>query len=289
MIDHGSPSHPADLSGDVWRPTKLRRARTVAAIARRDWRMQRSYQFQLFLRLGQTFFVVASLSFSAKLVRHPPQLAEYRGNYFAFILIGISMLSFLSAGLRTFGARLGEEQSLGTLEVVLASPIELATFLLGSLIVPFGMATLTVVSFLGTGMAFFGARFPFTGLLLAVPISLLTLACFSAIGILSASFVVLTKRGDPIAIVASQLATFLGGAFFPVTLLPQWLRWAAKLFPSYYSLQGLRSVLIGRGVEGAVVPILVLAGFAVVLVPASLGCFRWTVRTCMRLGTLGTY
>jgi len=270
-------------------PRRPSRVRAIGAIARRDWRMQRSYQFQLFMRVAQTFFVVASLSFSAKLVKDPPELAEYRGNYFAFVLIGVSMLAFLTAGLRTFGARLGEEQSLGTLEVVLASPVDLGTFLLGSLVVPFGMAMVSVVSFFGVGVVFFGARFPITGLLLAIPISLLTLACFSAIGILSASFVLLTKRGDPIAVVASQLATFLGGAFFPVQLLPHWLRWAAKLFPSYYSLQGLRSVLIGQGVDRAITPLLVLTAFAVVLLPASLWCFRWTVRTCMRLGTLGTY
>ncbi|QXC61733.1 ABC transporter permease [Aquihabitans sp. G128] len=274
------------MTADVVRPSRLR---TVAAIARRDWRMQRSYQFQLVMRLAQTGFVVASLSITAKLVRSPPELAQYGGDYFTFALIGISMLAFLTAGLRTFGARLGEEQSLGTLEVVLASPVDLATFLLGSLVVPFAMAMLSVVGFMVVGVAFFGARFPITGVLLAIPIAGLTLAVFSAIGILSASFIVLTKRGDPIAVLAAQLSTFLGGAFFPISLLPRGIRWSAHLFPSYYSLQGLRAVLIGGGAGDALAPTLVLAGFTAVLLPGSLWCFRWSIRTCMRLGTLGTY
>jgi hypothetical protein len=42
-------------------------------------------------------------------------------------------------------------------------------------------------------------------------------------------------------------------------------------------------------VSGAIVPILALIGFCVVLIPISLVCFRWAVRTAMHLGTLVTY
>jgi ABC-2 type transport system permease protein len=266
------------------------RLRSVWAIARRDWQMQRSYQFQLFMKLGGAFFVVATTATSARLVRNAPELDRYGGDYFPFVLIGIGMLVFVTAGLRTFGARLSEEQSLGTLEVVLASPIDLGTFLLGGLIVPMAMALASVVGFIAVAMALFGARFPIDGLLLSIPIALLTLASFSAIGILSASFIMLTKRGDPIGVFAAQLSTFVGGAFFPVSLLPEPVRWSARLFPSYYSLEGLRGVLIGDGgVHAALWSMLVLTGFSVVLLPGALWAFRWSVRTCMRLGTLGTY
>jgi ABC-2 type transport system permease protein len=271
-------------------PVGPRRLRSVVAIARRDWQMQRSYQFQLAMKLGGAFFVVATTATSARLVRHAPELERYGGDYFPFVLIGIAMLVFVTTGLRTFGARLAEEQSLGTLEVVLASPIDLGTFLLGGLIVPMAMAMASVVGFLAVAVAFFGARFPVEGLVLSVPIAVLTLASFSAIGILSASFIMLTKRGDPIGVLAAQLSTFAGGAFFPVSLLPRPVRWSAHLFPSYYSLEGLRGVLIGDGgVHAALWSMLVLAGFTAVLLPGALWCFRWSVRTCMRLGTLGTY
>lgn len=267
-----------------------RRARALIAITRRDWQLLRSYPLQLLTQFGRAFLAVAAIATSARLVRNAPELEQYGGDYFPYVLIGLSILVLVTVSLNTFSRRILEEQALGTLEVVLASPVGLATFLIGSLVIPMVRSAFIVVGYFVVAYLVFDVRMPVDGLLVAIPVSLLTVLAFGAIGVLSASFVLLTKRGDPIAIVAAQAATFLGGALFPVALLPAWLRWSAALFPSYWSIEALRRAMLGDdGPAAAIGPALVLLAFAVGLVVTSAFVFQATMRLCRRLGTLGAH
>jgi ABC-2 type transport system permease protein len=267
-----------------------RRARALGAITRRDWQLMRSYPLQIVTQFGRALIAVAAIATSARLVRNAPEMQQYGGDYFPYVLIGLSILVLVTVSLNTFSRRILEEQNLGTLEVVLASPIGLGTFLIGSLVIPMARATLIVVGYFVVAYLVFDVQLPFDGLLVAIPVSLLTVLAFGAIGVLSASFVLLTKRGDPIAIIAAQAATFLGGAIFPIALLPAWLRWSAVFFPSYWSIEALRQAMLGDdGPAGAVVPSMVLAAFALGLVVTSTLVFQATMRLCRRLGTLGVH
>ena len=51
---------------------------------------------------------------------------------------------------------------------------------------------------------------------------MLTLLSSAGVGILSASFIIYFKRGDPINFLLSGATTFLGSVFFPVEQLPDW-------------------------------------------------------------------
>ena len=267
-----------------------RRMRALGAITRRDWQLLRAYPLQIVTQFGRSLLAVAAIATSAQLVRNAPELDEYGGDYFPYVLIGLSILVLVTVSLNTFSRRILEEQNLGTLEVVLASPIGLGTFLIASLVIPMSRATLIVIGYFAVGYFVFDVHLPLDGILVSIPVAMLTVLAFGAIGVISASFVLLTKRGDPIAIIAAQAATFLGGALFPVALLPVWLRWSAVLFPSYWSIEALRQAMLGEeGPAGAVLPGAVLAAFAVGLVVTSSLIFRATMRLCRRLGTLGAH
>ncbi len=267
-----------------------RRGRAVAAIARRDWYVLRSYPLQFLTGFGRSLVAIAAIATTARLVRDAPELERYGGDYFPFVLLGMSILVFVTVGITTFSNRIVEEQNLGTLEVVLASPVDLATFLVGGLVVPMARAVVVVIGYVVVAHVAFGVRLDPDGLVVAVPVAVLTVVAFGAIGVLSASLVLLTKRSDPIALVAAQASTFLGGALFPIALLPGWLRWSARCFPSYWSIEALRRALLGdEGLGAAVGPTLVLAAFAVGLVVVAALAFRASVRLGRRLGTLGAY
>lgn len=267
-----------------------RHARAIRAITRRDWDLLRAYPLQVVMQFARALVAVAAIATSARLVQDPPQLAQYGGDYFPYVLIGLSILVLVTVSLNTFSRRILEEQSLGTLEVVLASPVGLATFLIGSLVIPMVRAALIVLGYFAVAIFVFDVRLPFDGMLFSIPVALLTVLAFGAIGVMSASFVLLTKRSDPIAIIAAQAATFLGGAIFPIALLPGWLRWSAYFFPSYWSIEALRQATLSEsGPAAAVGPALVLTAFAIGLIVTSTLVFRATIRLCRRLGTLGVY
>lgn len=260
------------------------------AIARRDAIVEVSYQFNLLLRVTQVVFVSASLYFLSQLVGDPKELRPYGGDYFGFAVIGFMVMSFVTLGLAAFNRTISDELRQGTLELLLTTPTRSGTILSGALIVPSAITLAQVLVYLGVATGVFGLRFPPSGLLLAIPLILLTLATFAAIGIVSAAFVLLTKRGDPVTALAAQITTYLAGTLFPVALLPGPFQWAVKLVPAYHGLQGVREALLTDGGLQEVAPeLVILTVFAAVLLPLALAIFSWALRQARITGTLGTY
>jgi ABC-2 type transport system permease protein len=58
----------------------------------------------------------------------------------------------------------------------------------------------------------------------ALLILVLTIICFGSIGIISASFIMVLKRGDPINMFFMSTSELFGGVLFPISILPEWLR-----------------------------------------------------------------
>lgn len=261
----------------------------VLAIARRDALVQLSYQFGLLARFSEVIVTATTLFFISKLVGTAGQLAPYGGDYFAFALIGAVVLSFATLGLGTFSRTISDEQQAGSLEVLLTTPVPLAVILAGTLVVPLALTALEILVYAAIA-ACLGTRFSVGAIALALPALALTIAAFCALGVLSAAFIVLTKRGDPVTLVATRATAVLAGSLFPISVLPGWLQAMAKLVPAYYGLQAMRSALLtGGGLTDIAGDLVVLAAFAAVLVPVSLVCFARAVRIARISGTLGTY
>ena len=77
---------------------------------------------------------------------------------------------------------------------------------------------------------------------LLVALAILT---FSALGVLSPSFILVFKRGSPIAWLFGALSWLLGGLLYPVAVLPDWLRALSALLPVPHAIEGMRAALLG--------------------------------------------
>lgn len=268
-------------------PTSSRRQRVIA-IARRDLRVQLSYQFQLFTTATSLIFSILTFFFIGKLVGNSPALAGYSGGYFEFALVGLVVMTMALTALTGFNASISREQSTGTFEILLAGATPLGTLLGGSLIVPLGLAAIEAAFFLGVGWLISAGGLNAIGMLLAIPPLILTVGSFSAFGILSASFIVLTKRGDPFTGLLLQTTNLLAGAVFPVALLPNWLQATAHLFPAFYGFNAMRAVLLGgANFTDILDEIGILIAFNIVLFPLAMWVFRRALRMARVTGTLG--
>jgi ABC-2 type transport system permease protein len=123
--------------------------------------------------------------------------------------------------------------------------------------------------------------------LLVLGFSILT---FVAFGVLSAATILWLKKGDPLAWILGGMGTMLGGAYFPVAVLPSWLQKISFLIPITYSLDALRlTILKGYSLEKIAHPLLVLALMSAILLPVSLAIFAAMVRKGRIEGTLMEY
>jgi ABC-2 type transport system permease protein len=93
------------------------------------------------------------------------------------------------------------------------------------------------------------------------------------------------EKGAQLGFIAQGFLLVVSGVYYPVSVLPQWMQWIAKISPATYALRGIRaSVLDGAGVRwGDLWPLLVLGAVAI---PLGLTVFRAGERYAKRRGKL---
>jgi ABC-2 type transport system permease protein len=270
-------------------PAALRKA---WAFIRRDVQTQLSYRLSSLLQVLGILFSVAAFFFVARVfgTAASPYLAEYDGNYFAFVLVGIAFAAYQSVGLYAFSEAIRSGQTQGTLEAMLVTPTRLETILGASALWSFVLASFQVLGYLLVGALLFGAPLGQANVGTALLVLFVAILAFSGLGILSASVILVTKRGDPVNLLFASLSSLLSGVYYPVAVLPAWLQALSNLLPLTHALQAMRLALLeGAGVV-QVAPNLVMLGlFAAIVLPGGIVAFRWALRKARAEGSLTQY
>lgn len=269
-----------------------RRLLQFLAFLRRDLRLHLSYRFAFALGFIGILFNVAVFFFLARLVTEArvPVLQQYGTDFFPFVLIGIAFRGYLGVALNHFATSLRSEQMMGTLEMLLASPLKLATLVGATTSFTFTYHTATVGGYLLLGILMGSLSLDRMNLPAALVVMVPTMVSFAALGMLSASFMMTVKRGDPVNFLINATATLFGGVYFPVEVLPDSLQIISRALPITYSLDAMRkTLLLGAGVGEVVSELVVLTAFAVLLLPLGLLAFRYALTQARREGTLGQF
>jgi ABC-2 type transport system permease protein len=262
--------------------------RQMAVFFRRDLAIAKTYRVAFVFEAVETLFGAALFYYAGAFVDSPALRNTLEGStYFAFSLVGFVYFDYLNAAMDAFDRSLEEARDSGTLEHILVSQTSLPVFLAGSALYPFLSTMLRIAVYLGWGALLFG--FPLAGANWFSVIAVLIVSAlpFAGLGILSASYLLLFKRGNPGKWLLLGISSVAGGMLFPVGVLPLWLRRIAMLNPVTYALEAMRSALIGgTKLVQMVQPLLVLLLFAAVLLPVSALTFGWALRRTQANGTL---
>ncbi|MFA6216202.1 MAG: ABC transporter permease [Candidatus Omnitrophota bacterium] len=152
------------------------------------------------------------------------------------------------------------------------------------------MATFDMLIYIILGVYLFHIDLSHINILSTGIIFILTIATFSSLGIISASFIMVFKRGNPISWLASNLEGLIGGVYFPITVLPAWGQFLAKLFPITYAIRALQlSVYQGYSPQQLKKEILALFLFTLILLPLSLSLFKHSIKIAKKNGSLAKY
>lgn len=264
----------------------------IFAFVKRDFLNEVSYRISFLLQIFGIFINVSVFFFLSKLLgsAQMPQLAEYSGNYFAFVLIGIAFTNYMGVALNALSSSIREGQIMGTLEALLVTQTEIPTIIISSSVYGFLFTTLRVIIFIVIGVLVYGLDLSRANYAGAVIILLISIIAFSSFGILSASFVMVLKKGDPVAGLFNSISWLLGGVYYPVSILPSWLKPFSYFLPITYSLEGMRLALIkGASFYNLLPSILSLLLFTAILMPVSIYSFQYAIRLAKRDGSLTHY
>ena len=79
----------------------------------------------------------------------------------------------------------------------------------------------------------------------------------------------------------------LGGVMFPISVLPEWLQFLSHLIPLTYGLEGMRLALLqGYGFYQLSDTIMIISGFAILLITLGILCFNLAVWLVKERGSL---
>jgi ABC-2 type transport system permease protein len=173
----------------------------------------------------------------------------------------------------------------GTIEHTLMAPVPRVAQLIGT--ATFGvlhamMRTSLIMIF---ALPFFSVNLGHANWLTAAALVAVGSLSLVGLGILTGVLPLLyPERGEQMSFMAQAAILLVSGVYYSVETLPGWLRVPSHLSPATYLLRGVRHALIdGATIANEGRDLVLLAVFAVLLIPASILVFsaaeRWAKRT----------
>jgi ABC-2 type transport system permease protein len=258
----------------------------AAAIIKKDFLTALRYRNGLMLN---AFAPVAQLVMFYYLARSVgPQFRPEGMPYFLFLLVGTAFYSFLLTGMHSFFRSIQESQQAGTLEVLMTSATPAPLLLSLSVISAFAGGIVQLVLYVGGGLFLF--RPPLhVNAAGCIVVFFLSLLIAVSLGMIAAGLQIAIHKGSAALWLLGSTAWVISGTLFPVRVLPRPIEIAAQLLPVTHSLAAMRLAVTSASSPALMREIGVLVAFSMVLVPASMFFFSWTLRRARQFGTLSFY
>src|ERR1700757_1777902 len=173
--------------------------RKLQAFFYRDFAIARGYRGALVLETFEALFGVATYYYLSRFVQSPEltRALPAGSDYFAFALVGFAFFDYLTVSLTAFDNSITEAQQNGTLEAMLVSQTPLTIILAASAAYPFVLLALRTVVYLAWGVLIFHFPVREANWFGAVIILVTSILAFAGLGIISTSYLLLFKRGNP--------------------------------------------------------------------------------------------
>jgi ABC-2 type transport system permease protein len=267
------------LREDLW---------AALAVLQRDLRITLSYRTRFVTHLLSVFFTLTLFHFISRLVRvssFPTPAA-----YYAFAVVGLITLQVLNSTLHAPPGALRQELVAGTFERFVLSPMGAVRGVLAMMLFPFLFALVSALVMLVLAGVVFGVHLHWATLPLVVPVGLLGALSFAPFGVLFLAAVLLVKQATAGATFVVAGISLIAGLYFPIALLPGWMRWMSDVQPFTPAVDLMRHVMVGTHLhETVAIELAKLVGFTAVLLPLSVWAVAGALRVSRRRGTILEY
>jgi ABC-2 type transport system permease protein len=196
----------------------------------------------------------------------------YNGYAHSFAGMGIQFLLFAAIDL---GIGILLERQRGLWKRLRSAPVSRVTLLGGKAASGTLISLMSLLVSFGFAMVVFGVRIQGSVAgFLAVAVACAVMA--STFGLLIASIGKTPNATRGVAILAVLMMVMLGGAWVPTFIFPAWLQRLTVVVPARWAVDGLDAMTWrGLAFREAVLPVVVLLGFAALFGALTIARFRW--------------
>jgi ABC-2 type transport system permease protein len=206
-----------------------------------------------------------------------------------YLLIGAVVWAYLGILFAFLMETVAWERWEGTIEYTFMAPLSRAMHLAGQGIfaIFYGLIR-AVLLYAICVFVFFDLSVPDANYVAAFVILVISSISFIGIGMMVSVLPLISpEKGTQLGFVAQGTLLVVSGVYYPVSVLPEWMQWLAKLSPATYALDGIRAAIM----EGAALdslwseiwPMLVIGA---VSIPLGLWTFERGERYAKRHGKL---
>ncbi len=210
------------------------------------------------------------------------------GFLITYLMIGTLVWRFLASIFNNISEMIAWERWEGTIEYTFMAPVRRYNQMLGQTIFAIVYSFLFTVVIGAVVAAFFKLDLSDADFASATLILLVGSMSFVGIGVVASILPLLyPERGAQMTNIVQAFFLLVSGIYYPVSVLPTWLQYLAKISPATYVLEGMRSALLPGTVEHEplhyVWPLLLMG---VIMLPLGIFFFQRAERYTKRTGKL---
>src|SRR6476469_1630814 len=167
------------------------------------------------------------------------------------LLVGGVIWAFLGIIFEIVTETVAWERWEGPIEYTFMAPVSRPVHLIGMGLFAVGYGVVRAVLLFGVVAAFFSLHLPDANYAAALVLLVVASISFIGIGMMTAVLPLISpEKGTQLGFVAQGLLLVVSGVYYPVSVLPEWMQWLAKISPATYALRGCReAILEGAGLS----------------------------------------
>ena len=261
------------------------------ALIRANWLAASSYKLGFVMSFGSLVLSIVPIFFVARALQTTmANVIQGQGDqYFAFLVVGLISLNLVTSTIYALPGGLQNATSTGTLEAMLATPTSITALLVGlsGYEILFSLLR-SAVMLVAAGLL--GAHVEWLRLGASLPIIGLVVLAHLPIAIVTAAMVLAFRTRGPLPQLVLIASSFLGGVYYPTTVIPGWIESISAFVPLTYGLTALRAVLLeGRSIASVWREVAILASITVIATAVTALMFRAALRHARKIGNLAQY
>jgi len=204
------------------------------------------------------------------------------------LLVGAVVWAYLGIIFEVLTETVAWERWEGTIEYTFMAPLSRPIHLFGMGLFAIVYGVIRAIMLFAVVALFFHLELANANFAAALIVLVVASVSFIGIGMMTAVLPLISpEKGTQLGFVAQGILLVVSGVYYPVSVLPEWMQWLAKISPATYALDGIRDAIInGAGISAMWPNIWPLILIGLVSVPLGLEVFRRGERYAKRHGKL---
>ena len=193
----------------------------------------------------------------------------------SYLLPGIIVMAMMTTCITATTTGLIEEREKGIFRRLFLTPVKKHTLIGGHIAIRYCIVLVQTALLIAIGITLFEANITGNYLLFW---SVLTMGaiCFLSLGFALTVFIKNAKSAHPLTMIVFFTLMFLGGCFFPLDIMPEFLVPVCNVLPSAHLNEALKDVIIsGAGINEVWKELLIMGAWLVGCCVLTIKFFRW--------------